>query len=139
MLLARCWYHLPYRWAKMRVTKRGNTVEYQSDRKSMFGKGRTDIAIEIDQALETANFDHFLTARFRLYTAAAGRVAFAQIEHQPWPLHNARVVRLHETLIENSGVPRPKANQSSITRKNCGSRQSFCNGQNEIFLQRHTS
>ncbi len=108
VLLARWWYRLPYRWAKMKVAKRGNTVEYQSNRKSIFGNGQTDIAIEIGSAIETADFDHFLTARFRLYIAAAGRVAFAQIEHQPWPLQSARVIRLNETLMENSGVPRPQ-------------------------------
>jgi hypothetical protein len=108
VLVARWWYHLPYRWAKMNVIKRGNIVEYQSARSALFGSGKTDLAIEIGEALATADFDHFLTARFRLYAAASGRVAYAQIEHEPWTLQSARIIKLNETLMENSGVPRPE-------------------------------
>ena len=71
VLLARWWYHLPYRWAKMKVIKNGNIVEYQSDRSALFGSGKTDLAIEFGEALATTDFDHFLTARFRLYVLLA--------------------------------------------------------------------
>jgi uncharacterized protein YqjF (DUF2071 family) len=34
-------------------------------------------------------------------------LAFAQIEHAPWPLRSAKVLRLEQTLVEESGVPKP--------------------------------
>jgi hypothetical protein len=108
VLLARAWYHLPYRWASMQVKQFGSTIEYRSQRSRLFGKGDTDIAIQIGDPIETAEFDHFLTARFRLYTASRNRIAYAQIEHAPWPLRHATLSRLNETLIERSGVVRPR-------------------------------
>lgn len=107
VMVARIWYHLPYRWAKMRVRDDGATVDYASERSALFGSGRTDIKVEVGGNVEAGDLENFLTARFRLYTEVRGKVAFAQIEHLPWPLQRARLLRLEEDLVENSGVPRP--------------------------------
>jgi hypothetical protein len=105
---ARSWYHLPYRWAKMAVHEQGTRLEYRSARNRLFGKGRTDIAVEEGAGMQPGELDHFLTARFRLYAASRSRIAFAPVQHAPWPLQHARVLRLEEDLVENSGVPRPQ-------------------------------
>ena len=47
----------------------------------------------------------FLTARFRLYAERRGRILQADVEHPPWPLQNARVTRLRETLVRAAGLP----------------------------------
>lgn len=107
VLAARAWYKLPYRWAAMNVNLASGIVEYRSRRHPSFGAGSTDLAIRIGNRFDTADFDHFLTARFRLYTVHKGRVYFAEIDHDPWPLQTAIVVRLDEDLIVNSGVPAP--------------------------------
>lgn len=104
---ARLLYRLPYRWADMRVLRSGRIVEYESARKWPFGSGGTSIAIHAGEPMEANEFDHFLTARYRLYTIWGQRCAFAQIEHAPWPLHSARILRLRQSLIERSGVPAP--------------------------------
>jgi hypothetical protein len=57
--------------------------------------------------MQPGEFDHFLTARFRLYALGGRRLACAEIEHQPWPLRSGRVVQLHQDLFVNSGVPQP--------------------------------
>jgi uncharacterized protein YqjF (DUF2071 family) len=108
VMLARMWYHLPYRWAAMRVEKQGSLIEYRSRRSKWFGEGTTEIAIEIGSPRETGELDDFLTARFRLYTASQGRIAYAQIAHLPWPLCNATVRTLNENLVQNCGVPSPE-------------------------------
>ena len=105
VLGARASYRLPYRWAKMRVNRAAGEVEYASERKWPFGSGRNHVTIEIGAPMIAGNFDNFLTARYRLYTLAGKRLAFAQIEHAPWPLHTARVLRLEQNLIQSSGVP----------------------------------
>lgn len=107
VLGARAFYRLPYRWADMRVTRRNGEIEYASTRHRPFGHAASDIAIEPGAPIRAADFDNFVTARFRLYTTIANRLAFAQIEHEPWPLHTARVLRLEQNLVERSGVPRP--------------------------------
>ncbi|MGA8026261.1 MAG: DUF2071 domain-containing protein [Bryobacteraceae bacterium] len=107
VLAARSLYRLPYRWSDMRVERRGAAVEYQSERRRPFARAETRILIESGSPLRAGDFDNFLTARYRLYTAVGKRLAFAQIEHQPWPLHQGRVLQLEQDLIEAVGVPRP--------------------------------
>ena len=70
----------------------------------------TDIAIQPGQLYspnELTERDHFLTARFRLYTLSRGRLRHAQIEHPPWPLARANVVELRQTLFEQRRSSRP--------------------------------
>ncbi len=81
-------------------------VEYESESKWPFGAAHTSIAIEIGEPMAAGDFDNFLTARYRLYTLAGGRLAFAQIEHAPWPLQEGRVLRLEQDLIEQVGSAR---------------------------------
>jgi hypothetical protein len=110
VLAARASYHLPYRWAQMSIHEEEARVEYRSRRNRLFGKGETDIAVEAGARMQPGELDHFLTARFRLYAAAGRRIAYAPVEHNPWPLQHARILRLNENLIENSGAPRPQGN-----------------------------
>lgn len=107
VLAARAWYKLPYRWAAMDAAVNGDVAEYSSKRKRSFGRGGTDLAIQPAGKFETCDFDHFLTARYRLYTVHHNRVGFGEIDHDPWPLERAKVLRLNEDLIVNSGVPAP--------------------------------
>jgi uncharacterized protein YqjF (DUF2071 family) len=51
--------------------------------------------------------DHFLTARYRLYTTSRRALRYAQIEHPPWPLARAGVIQLRQTLFEKAGLPSP--------------------------------
>jgi hypothetical protein len=104
---ARSTYRLPYRWARMSVKRTGSAIAYRSTRQGPFGEAFSDIEILPGTRIEAGNFDNFLTARYRLYTLWAGRIAFAQIEHEPWRLHTGRVKRLRQTLFENVGLPRP--------------------------------
>ncbi len=107
VLGARLTYRLPYRWAKMSVRRTATAVEYRSIRQRSFREGLADISIAPGDEIKAGDLDNFLTARYRLYTVAGGRVGFAQIEHEPWSLRRGRVVRLEQTVIENSGVPPP--------------------------------
>jgi uncharacterized protein YqjF (DUF2071 family) len=49
----------------------------------------------------------FLTARYRLFTVIAGRLAAAEAEHPPWPLHEATVLSLDQDLVAAAGLPAP--------------------------------
>lgn len=106
---ARLGYHLPYFWSRMRVTEENGTIRYESRRHWPHDSAAiTDIAIQPGQAFESKELtalDHFLTARFRLYAITRGRLAFAQIEHPPWPLARATVIHLRQNLFEHAGLP----------------------------------
>jgi uncharacterized protein YqjF (DUF2071 family) len=101
---ARISYGLPYRWAAMRVIRSSEKVTYNSRRH--FGSGEADVEVHVGSAIQPNEHERFLTARFRLYTMLAGRLAFAQVEHAPWPLHSATAPRVQQNVIEHSGLPR---------------------------------
>ncbi len=105
VLGARLFYGLPYRWAQMRIRYDVRKIEYISRRH--VGPGQAHIAIGAGSSIQTNELERFLTARFRLYTNLLGRTAFADVEHAPWPLQSAAVLKLEENIIEHSGLPPP--------------------------------
>lgn len=100
---ARLSYGLPYRWANMRVRWNSGEVEYTSRRH--FGPGYAHIAVRRGSPIQANEQARFLTARFRLYTKLAGRLAFAQVEHAPWPLESATLLNLDQDIIERCHLP----------------------------------
>jgi uncharacterized protein YqjF (DUF2071 family) len=96
---ARISYWLPYRWTKMRVAIKPGRIEYSSS--------RYRISILPGEPLLAGALENFLTARFRLYTRAFGRLAFADIEHPPWKLQTAALAALDQNIVQASGPPSP--------------------------------
>jgi uncharacterized protein YqjF (DUF2071 family) len=112
VLGARIAYRLPYYWAKMGVASQEKTVHYWSRRRRPHSTSVvSDIVVKPGErfaAKELGDRDHFLTARYRLYTLLYGRLGWAQIEHEAWPLASATVVTLDQNLIEAAGLPTPE-------------------------------
>ncbi|HEV8040084.1 MAG TPA: DUF2071 domain-containing protein [Bryobacteraceae bacterium] len=112
---ARVAYHLPYFWAKMHVRAEDGKVCYTSRRKWPHSvRHFADIVIKPEdrrprswQGTALPHVD-FLTARYRLYALNGRRLAYAQIEHDPWPLTRATVIKLDQNLIEAAGLPTPQ-------------------------------
>ncbi len=106
---ARIAYHLPYFWASMRVSAENDAIHYQGRRRWPHeASAITDIAVQSEASpSDLTERDHFLTARYRLYTLARGNLWHANIEHPPWPLARAKVRELHETLFARAGLPHP--------------------------------
>lgn len=111
VLGARMVYHLPYFWAGMQVSADDGAIRYHSRRHWPHDhSAASDLAIEPGERFAPSELgarDHFLTDRFRLYTLARGRLAYAEIEHPPWPLARARAVKFQQTLFEHAGLPAP--------------------------------
>jgi uncharacterized protein YqjF (DUF2071 family) len=109
---ARAAYGLPYFWSSMRVTTENGAIRYTSRRKWPHSpKAISDILVSPGnrfQPEELGGRDHFLTARFRLCSVLRGKLHYAQIEHEPWPLARATVLELNQTLIETSGLAMPR-------------------------------
>jgi uncharacterized protein len=57
---------------------------------------------------ELRDRDHFLTARWVLFSVLAGRQFFARAEHAPWPLYRAEPVSVNDGLIAAAGLPAPR-------------------------------
>jgi len=73
---ARLLYGLPYRWASMKGRNDSGQVEHTSRRH--LGPGQAHVLIRSGSPVQASEQERFLTARFRLYTTLAGRLAFAK-------------------------------------------------------------
>lgn len=100
---ARLFYRLPYRWSRMSVREKTGLVEYASRRR--FGRGQAKIAIRTGAPISPNAHERFLTARFRLFTLLGNSLAFAQVEHAPWPLRSAAALRVEQDVLQHSGLP----------------------------------
>ncbi|MEV4165395.1 YqjF family protein [Nonomuraea dietziae] len=107
----RAGYWLPYFWSDMSVRTDGSLRRYRSRRYWPGPSGaRCDVDVETGPDLAERELDelaHFLTARFRLFTVVAGRLASAEVEHPPWPLRHARLAGLDQDLLRVAGLPAP--------------------------------
>jgi uncharacterized protein YqjF (DUF2071 family) len=109
VLGARAGYWLPYFWSGIRVAADGDRISYRCRRRGTAG-ARCDVEVRLESPLAGTERDEladFLTARYRLYTVIAGRLAAAEAEHPPWPLRQATVLSLNQNLLTAAGLPAP--------------------------------
>jgi uncharacterized protein YqjF (DUF2071 family) len=111
VVVARTTYRLPYFWAAMSVQREGPIVRYHCRRRWPGPAGTTSQAVvEIGQSYrpeELSALEHFLTARWALFSAAGTRRRFALAAHDPWPLYRARAVDVADELLTAAGLPSP--------------------------------
>ncbi len=121
---ARAAYRLPYMWSRMSVESSfdstaisptatdGDTISYSCTRRFPGPRGATsDVAVRIGAVLgddELDERDHFLSARWRLYSHMFGRTWGARALHQRWPLQRATLERYDDELITASGLAGPR-------------------------------
>ena len=106
VLAASSVYGVPYRWADMAVDE-GEVVRYRSHRRAAPTVGH-DIQVRVGSPCPApSELDHWLTGRWRAWTKIARGLATAPVEHQPWPLWDATVVQLEESLLSAVGLPEP--------------------------------
>ena len=115
--VARASYQLPYYWSSMRLTgQAGPTgdlqIAYSCQRRLPGPRTATSqVRVRIGTPYEPAELgdqDHFLTARWVLFSVLAGRQFFARAEHPPWPLHRAEALTADDSLITAAGLPAPR-------------------------------
>lgn len=111
VVAARSVYRLPYFWSSMSISRAGSTITYEARRRAPGpGHPRSIVEIETGEPLapgELGDLDHFLTARWRLFSASRGGLRGGEVVHDPWPLARARVVRIEDELVPAAGLPAP--------------------------------
>ena len=104
-------YRLPYYWSGMGLAEREGEIAYRTRRRwpgPRPAASRLRIAIGAPVApADVTELEHFLTARWRLFSLAGGRPVSARAAHQPWPLHRARALVVDDQLITTAGLPAP--------------------------------
>lgn len=106
VLGARLAFGLPYMWARMRITRDGSDVTYTSSRRwpGRCGGGRIVVRPGA-QILRPDALALFLTARWGLHTTLLGRSLYVPNSHEPWPLHDATLLHLDDSLVAAAGLP----------------------------------
>jgi uncharacterized protein YqjF (DUF2071 family) len=113
VVVARTTYRLPYFWSRMRLQQHGDEISYEARRlapgpttsptasRVRINIGRPFVSTELQPR------DHFLTARFVLFSSHGSRHRFARAAHPPWLLHHAQAVDVDDDLVAAAGLPKP--------------------------------
>ena len=111
VLVGRSTYRLQYCWSKMSVTRSGDTISYMAQRRWPGPPGAlSELEVEIGDPYtpaELTELDHFLTARWSMFSPGRPALHHARAFHEPWPLRRARIVRLYDELVPASGLAAP--------------------------------
>lgn len=109
--IARAGFDLPYYWSSMGISQVGPVMTYRSTRRwPQPAPVASQVAVEVGAPFgpdELGDLDHWLTARWRLYSSEPSGLRTAKAWHAPWPLHKANLLHLDDELITAAGLPAP--------------------------------
>lgn len=112
VLVARAGWRLPYLWSAMAVEEEADgVVRYRSRRRWPGPRGTRCVAsVKVGSPFapdELTDFDHYLTARYGLFSAPARGLWYARAHHERWPLRRVELVDLDQSVLEAAGLPNP--------------------------------
>jgi uncharacterized protein YqjF (DUF2071 family) len=107
--VARATYRLPYMWSRMRMQRYGDYTTYTAQRRWPGPRGiRSELSIRRGAPIDDPSpREHFLTARWGLFTRLGSRLAYAPVDHPAWPLHRAELAYLDDEFVAAAGYPQP--------------------------------
>ncbi|GHE55613.1 YqjF family protein [Streptomyces capitiformicae] len=89
------------------VSAKGDAVSYTGSR--WVGDASYRLIVRPGDPITPTERDVWLTSRWRAYTRRLGMIWQTPVEHEPWPLRDAAVDVLDETLTTAAGLPAPTA------------------------------
>lgn len=107
VLAAQVLFSLPYRWSRTRLDRSAGLFHYTGVRhvaapRSM--RASSDIVARPSTRAVTGDaLADFLTARWGLFASVRGRTVFLRNHHDPWPLFEADLIALNDTLLARAG------------------------------------
>jgi uncharacterized protein YqjF (DUF2071 family) len=128
--VARTMFALPYCWGagghEVRHDASGEHHHYRIERRWPRADGPrpvTDIAYTIGERVapdDVTDLDHFVTARWSLFTQRRGRLLRGDVDHARWPVHRVASHRIEQTLIEAAGLPTPTGEPHALASPGVG-------------------
>ncbi len=105
---ARLAFATPYAWAAMSLRRDGDVLDYRTRRRwpSPRGAGGRLVVRRGARIAEPDELSVFLSARFGLHTRHLGRTWWVPNTHGPWPLHDAELLQLDDSLVAAAGLRR---------------------------------
>lgn len=105
---ARATYHLPYHFARMDLRSTDNTISYESERLWPGPRPAHSLVVtRIGEALghaATGSLEDFLCERYVLYAKRGDRLFRGSVHHTPYPLQEAKLDRLEDSLVSATGI-----------------------------------
>lgn len=112
--IARWNWNLPYHRATMSLRQEGMRIRYETRRRWPGTSGAGGVVeVEVGEPLPgeqpglatPGSLEHFLAERYLLYTLNSRNVLLrGQVHHSPYPLHQARLLQLEDTLLSDAGI-----------------------------------
>ncbi|MBW0015068.1 DUF2071 domain-containing protein [Mycobacterium sp.] len=95
---------VPYNWSRMRITRHGDHITYDSVRRRPRRGPRSRLKVTIGDPVQPTPLEIWLTARWCAHTRKAGRTWWVPMTHEPWPLRAAEIVELNDELVSAGSV-----------------------------------
>jgi uncharacterized protein YqjF (DUF2071 family) len=101
---------VPYRWADVAIERRGSRLSYAVSRHRPQRPASLTLEVEAGTGgtVAAGPLETFLTGRWRAFTRVLGRTFAVPVEHEPWPLRSARLLRWDGDLLAAAGLPEPE-------------------------------
>ena len=111
VVVARTMWSLPYQWSRMRLARAGSVITYECRRRwpgADHPTSRVVLRVGDDyQPDELDDLDHFLSARWVLFSRKRGALVRTRAHHVAWPLRHATVLEVDDHLLRAAGLPPP--------------------------------
>jgi hypothetical protein len=111
VLEARRSYLIPYMWARMRFRVTDEEAWYLSRRRWPGPRGvGMNVRLRLGEQArleELDDRDRFLICRWRLYSPSRDGLAVTVVEHQPWPIRQAKPEVVEQNLLQADGLAAP--------------------------------
>lgn len=103
--VARVTFGLPYHHALMSARRSGDHVFYRSRRTTSRAGSEVEAVVgAAREAAEPGSFEFFLVERYLLYSLHRRRLMEGQVHHEPYPLQEARLIKVNESLTAASRI-----------------------------------
>lgn len=105
VVVARRSFRLPYRWSRMALSRREDTMAYACVRHGPAARTGSVMVATIGERIEAPSpLEDFVTARWGLHVAGYGRTWYMPNEHAPWTLYTAKLERFADGLVAAAGL-----------------------------------
>lgn len=94
----------PYRWARMRFDRSGDTLTYETRVRRLGKRPASRVVVRLGEPYVATPLDDFLTARWGAHVRRRGSTVFVPNQHPPWQLQRAEVVELDDGLLAAVGL-----------------------------------
>jgi uncharacterized protein YqjF (DUF2071 family) len=105
VLAARAAFSLPYVWSRTRLVRTDGEFDYSSRRHRDHAASSRIVARPSSTRVHGDALADFLTARWALFTTIRGRTVYLRNTHDAWPLFEAELLELDDSLLARAGFP----------------------------------